>query len=446
MEMNITKYNLKRQVSNRVPRTLELDEFKNKRIDDGQVLGKFHRHSSQSKPLPAISKYEEHAPSPLRENNKIRNKRLDSLPKAHPTPIYEGVSPSKSSQQLRRRSFKSFEHAKMKDSHFATKNESFLVLAKDDSESSVYKEAMLGKKRKLSSHEHEKVNIEDLLLQAARERKLNLEKPADPKCYELRVNSRIALAILCFLTLLSFQDMKQAFVSGFQLLNLKNSELITARKLRKRADPFAIIQEQNEDMKKSINSLNKRKRVRGRTINYLIGGIRERSRLSILEKFGEGPYRVEFDVLRQVDGKESADKFTVEIQPLLKDLPHAIYIFLEQIHYNLYNGSFIQMGESYSHAVVNEGSMENKDAPLKKFGLVPEAFYEEHSKSLDRQKLTIGFKNSESGFFINSSPEATDNMQGKQTIFGKIVDGGKIFTKEESKSSARIKIVAAKLL
>ena len=442
MEMNITKYNLKRQSSNRVPRTLDLDEFKNKRIDDGQVLGKFHRHSSQSK-CPATSKYEERTTSPLRESNKILNRSLDTLPKAYPTPVYEGVSPSKSSQQLRRRSFKSFEHAKMKDIHVAGKNESFLVLERDDSKSSVYKQAKIGKKRKLSTHEHEKVNIEDLLLQAAHERKLKAEKAADPKSYELRVNYRIAIAILCFLTLLSFQNMKQTFVSGFRLLNLKNSELITARKLRKRVDPFAIIQEQNEDMKKSINSLGKRKRVRGRTINYLIGSIRERSRLSILEKFGEGPYKVEFDVLHQIDGKESADKFTVEIEPLLKDLPHAIYIFLEQIHYNLYNGSFIQMGQSYSHAVVNESSMENKDAPVKKFGLVPENFYEEHSKSLDRQKLTIGFKDNESGFFINSSPEASDYMQGKQTIFGKIVDGGKIFT---SISSARVKIVTAKLL
>lgn len=440
--MNISKYNLKRPSSNRVPRTLDLDEFKNKRIDDGQVLGKFHRHSSQSKSLPATSKYEEHTTSPLRERNKILNRSL-TLPEAYPTPVYEGVSPSKSSQQLRRRSFVSFEHAKMKDIHVAGKNESFLVLERDDCKSSVYKQAKIGKKRKLSTHEHEKVNIEDLLLQAAHERKLKAEKAADPKSYELRVNYRIAIPILCFLTLLSFQDMKQTFVSGFRLLNLKNSELITATKLRKRVDPFAIIQEQNEDMKKSINSLGKRKRVRGRTINYLIGSIRERSRLSILEKFGEGPYKVEFDFLHQIDGKESADKFTVEIEPLLKDLPHAIYIFLEQIHYNLYNGSFIQMGQSYSHAVVNENSMENKDAPVKKFGLVPENFYEEHSKSLDRQKLTIGFKDNESGFFINSSPEASDNMQGKQTIFGKIVDGGKIFT---SISSARVKIVTAKLL
>ena len=444
--MNITKYNLKRQSSNRVPRTLDLDEFKNKRIDDGQVLGKFHRHSSQPKSLPATSKYEEQTTIPLRENNKIKNRSLGSLSTAYPTPIYQDVSPSKSSQQLRRRSFKSFEHVKTKDSQFAGKNESFLVLVKDDSKSSVYKQAMLGKKRKLSTHEHEKVNIEDLLLQAAREKKMNAETSVDPKCYELRVKSRIAIAILCFLTLLSFQDLKQTFVSGFRLLDLTNSKLITARKLRKRADPFAIIQEQNEDMKKSIHTLQKRKRVRGRTINYLIGGIRERSRLAILEKFGKGPYRVEFDVLRQIDGKESADKFTVEIDPLLEDLPHAIYIFLEQIHYNLYNGSFIQRGESYSHAVVNESSMENKEAPLTKFGLIPEAFYEEHSKSLDRQKLTIGFKDSESGFFINSSPRATDNMQGKQTIFGKIVDGGKIFTEEERTSSARVKIVAAILL
>ena len=89
--MNITKYNLKRQVSNRVPRTLDLDEFNNKRIDDGQVLGKFHRHSSQSKSLPATSKYEEHTTSPLKEHNKLRNRRLGSLPKAYPTPDYEGV-------------------------------------------------------------------------------------------------------------------------------------------------------------------------------------------------------------------------------------------------------------------------------------------------------------------------------------------------------------------
>lgn len=78
--------------------------------------------------------------------------------------------------------------------------------------------------------------------------------------------------------------------------------------------------------------------------------IQRESYREVMERFGPGPHRVEFEVLLPVNSnnyKNNTDFFTIELAPLHL-MPHSIHLFLEQVSHHLWDRSSFIINDVHS--------------------------------------------------------------------------------------------------
>lgn len=181
-----------------------------------------------------------------------------------------------------------------------------------------------------------------------------------------------------------------------------------------------------------------------------------------LEKFGSGPYFVEFEILtKDKSGGSFPEFFTIELVPL-EEMPITIYMFLEQVTRGLWdNTSFVKRETTPPHAS-DSGSLLSAHAPLSQRMQFMESGFagtlwsqEQRSassrgsyySSCDASPYNIGFNRIRSAslpeFFIKSGhgdkeiEEASDNNHNIE-CFGEVVIGrdviDRMMTAEEDRT------------
>jgi cyclophilin family peptidyl-prolyl cis-trans isomerase len=167
--------------------------------------------------------------------------------------------------------------------------------------------------------------------------------------------------------------------------------------------------------------------------------IQHLSRQRLLEKFGVGPYYVivdlVFDPLANVPGE---DHFIALELASADDMPHSIYIFLEQVSNQLYDGTSFHRNAGH---IVQCGPAINFLSPpgmdyIQRFvdaGL-EHVLFPEYSANYPHYKYTIGFGSGGTGavgeWYINirdnrelHGPGGQRNRPDPDPCFGRVIDG-----------------------
>lgn len=147
------------------------------------------------------------------------------------------------------------------------------------------------------------------------------------------------------------------------------------------------------------------------------------SKREALEKFGEGPHRVEVE-LAFPDHREGPTKFVIELAPL-DSMPHSVHFFLEMVSLGLLDGcSFILNALHVLKAAplpYDGTSAASKARAFTRMGLESVAF-KEYSEKFPHDQYTIGFAADGSpSFYINTEDNREIHMG--DPCFGKIVEG-----------------------
>lgn len=161
--------------------------------------------------------------------------------------------------------------------------------------------------------------------------------------------------------------------------------------------------------------------------------ISETSQRQVHQKYGHGPYRVEFSVMSH-EGKKPGT-FLVELAPL-DMVPHSIETFLDMVTNKLWDNTVFYHHETQDHVVaaapVNYGTFETKHYHFDALGYTGVS-YPEYSPSFPHEKYTVGFSGTGPNFYINTMDNTKHHGPGGQghhglptdadPCFGKIVSG-----------------------
>jgi cyclophilin family peptidyl-prolyl cis-trans isomerase len=176
--------------------------------------------------------------------------------------------------------------------------------------------------------------------------------------------------------------------------------------------------------------------------------IREQSRKQVIEKYGPGPHRVEFNVASN-SGKKPG-KFVVELAPV--DLvPHSVETFLDMVSNELWDNTVFYHHSSQQHVVaaapVKYGTYETKHYHFDALGYTGVS-YPEYSSEFPHDEYTVGFSGTGPNFYINAMDNAKHHGPGGQghhelssdadPCFGKIISGKEII-KEMMPATSRVK-------
>lgn len=164
--------------------------------------------------------------------------------------------------------------------------------------------------------------------------------------------------------------------------------------------------------------------------------LQEESRRSVLEKFGAGPYKVQFTVAyTDLDEKTSTDTFVIQMAPL-DDMPHAIDFFLNMIKSKIWDNTVFLHHEDVEHvlaaAPIDYISQSVKHHHLKYLGWQGLGF-PEYSEKQPHKAYTIGFAGLGPTFYINTMDNSQAHGPGGQghhvlaedadPCFGEVIEG-----------------------
>ena len=180
--------------------------------------------------------------------------------------------------------------------------------------------------------------------------------------------------------------------------------------------------------------------------------IQEQSRQIVIDKWGYGPYKVEFEIHFPQDAQDVNHYFVVELAPI-HDMPHAIHTFLEQVSRGLYNvgtggysfhhngGHIIQGAPIPNHLTTPNANLEERFT-LSGYGHV---LFQEYSNNFPHVEYTLGFTGrpySGPNFYINTrnnaqlhGPGGYSNDGYGDPCFGKITFGTEVITRIHEQSS-----------
>mmetsp|Transcript_714 Transcript_714/g.991 ORF Transcript_714/g.991 Transcript_714/m.991 type:complete len:395 (+) Transcript_714:289-1473(+) len=166
-------------------------------------------------------------------------------------------------------------------------------------------------------------------------------------------------------------------------------------------------------------------------------GIQELSKRALIEKFGPGPHKVEFEVNFPKEPLEQNWYFVVELAKV-DDMPHTVYTFLQQISNHLYDDGGYSFFANAGH-VVQGGPVSNHLTPkgISPAGNFKESGYEtvlfpEYSTHMRHKKYTLGMSGRPGGpkFYINMIDNSKNHGPGGYATdgtgdpcFGKIIRG-----------------------
>lgn len=174
--------------------------------------------------------------------------------------------------------------------------------------------------------------------------------------------------------------------------------------------------------------------------NEMVDGIQERSRQSVLAKYGEGPHHVELTL--ELPHNETPQRVLIELAPLSM-MPHSISTFLDQVsggeldgtHFDLHAGHVL-MGRS--HIKQRDGDQRNDGSEHD----VPRNVFPEYNSQFPHDHYTVTFPPASTAsqktgveFYINllnnaahHSPRVEKDKDGNdryvegESAFGKIID------------------------
>ncbi|KAL7568164.1 hypothetical protein ACA910_020859 [Epithemia clementina (nom. ined.)] len=133
-------------------------------------------------------------------------------------------------------------------------------------------------------------------------------------------------------------------------------------------------------------------------VQHLQRAIQEQSKLMVLHKYGQGPFRVEFEVHFPQD--EHAWYFVVETAPL-HAMPHAVSVFLDQISSGLYNDGGFAFHHNGQHILFG--------SPVPNFITHPNGLPAEGGEEYEHGQAYLTRRFTESGFgklaFTEYSPD-----------------------------------------
>lgn len=200
-------------------------------------------------------------------------------------------------------------------------------------------------------------------------------------------------------------------------LRMKHTEL-QAKSVA--AETAGLVQSQVVDMKTRENAWKKR-------VDRLTRKIERESYREALERFGQGPHRVKFQVELPRDSEKDAmipdgehPSFIIELYSL-NDMPHAVHLFLEQVYHGLWDGcSFVVNAPHILQAGTFPGgnSVETYADKIKAFeemGL-DTVSYQEYNAAKPHLQWTVGFAGRPGGpdFFINKMDNTKNHGPGGQ--------------------------------
>lgn len=166
-------------------------------------------------------------------------------------------------------------------------------------------------------------------------------------------------------------------------------------------------------------------------LNLLQLSIQRESRRSVVDKYGPGPHYVEITVdITSLPEDESMKSFVVELAPLSL-MPHAVHLFLEQVHHKLWNNAWFyvngphvlqggpqadeeeldrlhESGEEYDERELAVRPFREKNLETLSFS--------EYSDSYKHMPWTLGFTGRPGGpdFYINKVDNSESHGPGGQ--------------------------------
>ena len=147
---------------------------------------------------------------------------------------------------------------------------------------------------------------------------------------------------------------------------------------------------------------------------YLQTYIQDDSRRQVIEKYGEGPYRVRFSV--RYHEAEEIDEFVLEMADL-KLMPHSVLTFLDMVKARLWDNTVFYHHTETNHvlaaAPVVFGTFEPKHHHLEAMGFTGASFAE-YSAAFPHEEFTVGFNGRGPNFYINTLDNSRHHGPGGQ--------------------------------
>lgn len=199
------------------------------------------------------------------------------------------------------------------------------------------------------------------------------------------------------------------------------------------------VDENPSDSSEIVEKYEKREETLYERIQSLQDKIQRESYREVKERFGEGPYFVQFNIIlpEEVVSDQFPELGSFVIQlATIDQMPHSIHLFLEQVQHNLWADCAIIINAPHilqigPHSFSTRG---DKLKPFKDLYLDKLAF-QEYNETFPHEKYTIGFAGRPSGpdFYINKINNVNNHGPGGQghhvldeeadPCFAKVVEG-----------------------
>jgi len=166
--------------------------------------------------------------------------------------------------------------------------------------------------------------------------------------------------------------------------------------------------------------------------------VQQMSRREVLHKFGRGPYRIEISLDFPDSSGGGPSVFLLELAPL-NLMPHSVYMFLQQVSHNLWNGCSFEFNaphviQTTTRSYVNTN--EKKQSEFEELGLMSVSF-QEYNEKFPHNKYSIGFSSRSNGpgWYISTKDNSRLHGPGGQKggayefdtdadpCFGRVIDG-----------------------
>jgi len=212
-------------------------------------------------------------------------------------------------------------------------------------------------------------------------------------------------------------------------LDKAHGDFSTLKKKLLSINPFLKFEdgvEESDERKKISDTLISRHDTQTQRIDAMQKSIQQTHKRELISRYGEGPYRIEVQVL--VQGVEKY--FTIELAPV-ELMPHSVHTFMEMIQYKVWDDTmFIH---KVSHVVL--AAPIDEEGGSKKIEHAKQLLFPEYSDEFPHEANTIGFQGRPGGpeIYINLDDNSDHHGPGGQKhhdlveeadpCFGKIVSG-----------------------
>eukprot|EP00551_Chaetoceros_affinis_P008877 CAMPEP_0203667316 /NCGR_PEP_ID=MMETSP0090-20130426/4172_1 /ASSEMBLY_ACC=CAM_ASM_001088 /TAXON_ID=426623 /ORGANISM="Chaetoceros affinis, Strain CCMP159" /LENGTH=365 /DNA_ID=CAMNT_0050531437 /DNA_START=120 /DNA_END=1217 /DNA_ORIENTATION=- len=245
----------------------------------------------------------------------------------------------------------------------------------------------------------------------------------------------------------TYENKEKEIVNNYKASeeDLKNNEMDLTVRLNDMVDKIESLElelkESDKKRKKAKGELEKKEKdtkvndLVTQQIEHLRQEIQRHDKHAVLEKFGEGPHRLEFKLDFPPDEvpEGTADTFVIEMAPI--DLmPHTVHFFLEQASRGLLDGcSFhrnaghvVQGGPVSNH--LNPGV--NVRKPFADADLMSVSFQEYHA-DFPHVKYTLGYAGRPGGpdFYVSTRDNTRNHGPGGQTSYALASEADPCFAK-----------------